>query len=833
MPCKLANSLRAIVLLIAYFVIANQLVAQSGEGALQIPIFSQDAGWVSPNTEVSLTHPSQDVTLIYTIDGSTPSLDHIGGQSYSYYNQYRETVIHSNGSLLKGEFESQLYQKPIKLDNLFDRANKISEISSTYHYQPDYLPRYSVPKVVTIRAAAYLNGLYSDVVTYTYFQQDSEIPQTNAKLIALSIDDDKLFDVEKGVYVAGRDFIDWRKEDLLTPASPTSPANYNRRGKEYESVLTLEFYDAVTGQKELEQNLGFRIQGQSTRVQPQKSLKLYARKEYGKARIKYPLFQQDTLHEYKRIVLRSVNTYRISDAFYSAMVSHLPIDQSAYEPAIVYINGEYYGLFDLREKLGKHYIEKKYGVDRDQIDLLYNKNKVDEGDAEHYLAILGFVDRNPMQDERNFKEVEKVIDTDNLIDYQVAQNFSGNTDWPHKNIDYWRARVDYKSNAPYGQDGKWRWILSDLDYAFGLVDKFDCTINNFDRAIGQGQEWYQTLLYNLLENDNFKNRFINRYADLLNTSFQRDRLQAILQERVIAIEPFISQHVKRWRVGSTFPKRVETIQDFISCRGDEVFSQLKSFFKAGNMYKVELDIADRDQPNYIKINSIELNENTVGVNAHPYPWQGLYFENVPITVSAVAVRGYVFSHWEGMPEGTPQTFTTSPQSNLKPIAHFREALYPQFLAQYQSSSGGYLVGEKEQLIEQFSSATPVHAIPDEGYEFMGWSDGSTQNPRIDTNVQQDITVQAIFETISAIELQKQNIFVSPNPSHGEFSVNLLDWDKSVARYKVYNLHGSLLKEGKVPDSHFTLDIFSFQSGSYMLVVEYKKGKWKTVKLIKR
>jgi hypothetical protein len=118
------------------------------------------------------------------------------------------------------------------------------------------------------------------------------------------------------------------------------------------------------------------------------------------------------------------------------------LDIQAYRPTVVFINGEYWGIKNLRERIDQHYIGRRFGVDPDNIDLLTRDNEVKEGDNEHYNQMIEFVSGNDMGVESNYRQVLEMMDVDNYLDYYSAQVYYANTDWPANNIDFWRLRLN-------------------------------------------------------------------------------------------------------------------------------------------------------------------------------------------------------------------------------------------------------------------------------------------------------------------------------------------------------------------------------------------------------
>ncbi|NLK40759.1 MAG: DUF1080 domain-containing protein, partial [Planctomycetes bacterium] len=504
--------------------------------------------------------------------------------------------------------------------------------------------------VNVIRARACKNGyIPSETADSTYFLQSQALPHT-VPVINLTFQEPDFFGYEKGIYVAGQN-----RDQIGVP-------NYELRGFSWERPASFTLF-GTDGTVLLEQNIGVRIHGGWTRNLPQKSLRLYARAGYGESEFDYPIFSDHAADRFKRLVLRNSGNDNAQtffrDAMMQALVSHLPIDTQAYQPAAVYFNGQYWGLHNIRERYDKYYLHYKYGLDPDDVDILeilanVRGHQVKQGDAFHYDQTLNYIEANGLSDPVHYAYIQTRIDTDNFIDNNVCNIYFNNTDWPGNNNDWWRKHTDaYEPGAPYGHDGRWRWMLFDTDFGFGQAGGYADNTLAYATAVSDAwnnPQWATYLLRKLLENDTFKKDFINRYADLLNTAFLPARVVAVIDRCQQAIAAEMPAHIARWgRPGSIgdWNYHVNVTRDFANRRPDYARSHLRSYFGLGQDRQLTLDVADRTH-GFIRVNRTDINAQTPGVNPQePYPWSGLYFEDVPITVTAVPAPGYRFSHWQG------------------------------------------------------------------------------------------------------------------------------------------------------------------------------------------
>ncbi len=657
------------------------------EGApdeLSTPEFSVTSGFYNEGFTLTISHPDPEVTILYSLDGSEPKLENLGGKSYLYKNQYQELPGQESGELLEESFSTLLYTNPIEIIDRSELLNKIASISSTVNYSPYYIPTSPIFKGTVIRAKAVKEGtISSETVTSTYFISPDESNRYSLPVVSICLDEDTFFDYENGIYVAGKDFDDWRLENPDVIGDFNSNANYKRSGDDTEKKGNFSYF--IDGNQVINQDLGIRINGGTSRGLPNKSLRLYARAEYGKSTFDYPFFGNLSDTRFKRLILRNsgndayLTCFR--DAFIQSAVNHLNFDTQAYQPTVVFLNSEYWGLLNLRERFDKHYFDRVYGIHETELDFLEsNGYLIKEGDNNHYISMLNFIANNSLSQNENYEYITTQLDAENFIDYYASEIYIRNTDWPGNNIEFFRKKTDsYEPSAPYGQDGRWRWVLKDTDFGFGGEGgDISFTHNTLDFATQEnGQEWpnpeWSTfLLRNLLENQNFKNQFINRFADLMNTTFKPDRLLGIIDQMQNNLAPEINEHIERWKhIGSQeqWNTNVEVMKTFALQRPAYQRNHIREKFNISENINTYLYVSSPEH-GYIKINTIEILSTTPGVPENPYPWTGIYFKSIPITLKAIPKPGFVFSHWTGASNSSEDEITLVPETNFQLTAHF-------------------------------------------------------------------------------------------------------------------------------------------------------------------
>jgi uncharacterized repeat protein (TIGR02543 family) len=605
--------------------------------------FSSPPGFYSRNVSLVLSHPDNQAIIYYTLDGSVPTTS------------------------------SLRYVSPIIIADRSEEENNHSMIPTNLitGWRGWLEPEGKVAKSTIIRAMAVKQGVNSQVSSGTWFVFPQGEDRYSLDVISIITGHDNLFSDATGIYVPG---------DTHRPGSPQT-GNYAQRGIEWERPASIEFFgDDFTFQ----QDIGIRIHGGWTRRDPIKSLRLYARSDYGVSRFNYQIFPELPYTNYNRLLLRqSGNDFAVTlfrDAVAQSLVSHLDLDIMAYRPTIVFINGEYWGIKNLRERYDRHYLERVYGVDPDNIDLLTGQNEVTEGDNIHYNQMISFVTANDLSNDARFNQVARMMDINNYLDYYSAQVYYQNNDWPQNNIDYWRLKVDYDDRAPKGHDGRWRWMLYDVDRALGLLWDYDYRFNMIEyitnRFLEDGREWPNLLFRNLLENENFRHSFINRIADHLNTAFLPSRVLSEIDRFAQRIEPEIDEHTRRWRYPESkneWESLVERLRTNAANRPEYVRKHVMEHFGIGKMVNISLS-SESHEHGYIRINSIDITPATPGVPLDPYPWTGIYFQGIPVTLEAIAAEGYTFSHWTGT--GTTgvnqndRVLKITPEGDITLEAHF-------------------------------------------------------------------------------------------------------------------------------------------------------------------
>lgn len=506
---------------------------------------------------------------------------------------------------------------------------------------------YSEPFVFTkntvLRARIfYPNYIPSKVYSRTYITEKTH----NLPIVTLVTNPDNFFDAHEGIYVFG-------PEENYDSDFPFHGANF---WQDWERDIHFSFYEA-NGDFGVAFDGGVKIFGGSSRVWDQKSLSIFARNRYGADEIDYPLFSSLTYDSFQAIVLRnSGNDWmraNMRDVVGTSLMQGSSLEFQAYRPVAVYLNGEYWGFYNIREKINEHFLDQKIDVKKSKINLLEGNSEVIFGSNDEYIEVIDFLDTNNLNNPENYTYVSSKIDIDNFIAYQVAQIYFDNRDWPGNNIKYW--------NSP---STKWRWILFDTDFGWGLKNSSDYSVNSLSYALGDPVDaytnnlappWSTKLLRKLIENDGFRNKFINRFADEFNHRFVADSVSDHIDMIAGSIATEMDNHFNRWygsyesnifNVGGVIPwtDRVEVLKKFAQNRIRYLTDDIINNFQLTGTYKLEVNFSD------YKHGRVLVNGRLISLNS----WVGTYFNNIPITITAVPKEGYKFSHWEGIIQTTEE-----------------------------------------------------------------------------------------------------------------------------------------------------------------------------------
>ena len=482
--------------------------------------------------------------------------------------------------------------------------------------------------------------------SYSYFiNEDPYLP-----VVSLIFEPGAFFDNDSGMYVMGSD---------ASQSFPHFGANF---WEDWERQVHLEYFEDGNDLS-YAAAAGAKIFGGWSRGNPQRSISLFARGRYGTSKFDYPFFPELDVDDFEAVVLRNAgNDWNMSgyrDGFMTGLVADRDIDKQAFQPVEVYFNGEYWGIYNLREKVNEHFIASHHDLDNDEIDLLgLDGSEVIHGENDHYLDLIDYVNTHALNSDLDFEYIEERVDLNNFIDYQLSQIYFDNQDWPGNNIKFWRSRLP---------GGKWRWILYDTDFGFSIWSSNNYIRNTLEFATdpnGPGwpnPPWSTLLLRKFLTNPGFKQDFILTACDLLNQPFEYEKVEAALNKHQQWLLLSLPDHIARWNhINITNWYNEGIIMDnFALNRPYYMRNHFRNKFTLGADSDLQVNV-EPEGAGMVRVHSIV---------PESYPWVGTYFSTVPLDVRAIALPGYQFSHWEGVP-GENVDLTISLLSNVDLTAVF-------------------------------------------------------------------------------------------------------------------------------------------------------------------
>ncbi len=420
--------------------------------------------------------------------------------------------------------------------------------------------------------------------------------KTGFKVVSLHIDDDHLFDPITGLYERGP------RAKFDTIEQVYIGANYV---KKWERDCHVEIFDQH-GQRIVNQAAGLRIFGGMSRHYPEKSLRLIARKSHGEPTFDADVFGQGA-KPYKHLVLRhSGNDYRalrFKDAFLTALAAKAGLDVQASSPSHLYVNSEYWGIYNIREKINQHFLANNYNIQHQSVDILQGSQTVQEGSKEDYVALRNYVSQHPLSDEEHYRWVQQRMDTRSFINFWIHQIHFANHD-ARGNIRFWKSDE---------LDGKFRWILYDTDLAFIPSMVRENTLADFTSSTmtdWYNPRWATMMLRNLLENETFHQEFILQATLLLNTTLGTKQVESVIDQFRALYEPEMPHHFQNRRAfqsrqGSLddWYREIEKLRAFAQKRPPHIYAHLKKSLGLKTLYQLDIEIINPS------CGAVHLNEN--------------------------------------------------------------------------------------------------------------------------------------------------------------------------------------------------------------------------------
>jgi len=379
------------------------------------------------------------------------------------------------------------------------------------------------------------------------------------------------------------------------------------------------------------------------------SLRLLSRTRYGNSWFDYSFFNEEGPDKFKRLILRNSGNDNVNHAttnthFRDPLIQRMgklsnkqPMVSES-RPVNVYLNGNYHGLFNLREREDRYYIESHTGITENydfiELEFGYSGNlHIIEGSYENFRNLLSFVDTTgDMSLDSDYNMVKEMVDLDNFTDYWITEVFVGNYDWLSNNIKFWKA-----------ENGKWQWLYWDTDHGLGLVyssygeaawNTLHWSLTFSDRAWADG--YNNILIRNLLKNEGYKEFFIKRFTQLLATSFHPDNSLLLLDSMKTLYREDMKTHVQHWgRSISNWENATQIVEDYLIHRPDEVLGHIQDFFGLQNPVEVSLRV---EPPGAGTI-------NFSGLEISSLPVKGEFFPGISYELQYESIPGFELDKW--------------------------------------------------------------------------------------------------------------------------------------------------------------------------------------------
>lgn len=677
---------------------------QTGDAEISVfaPKFSQESGFYASGFDLTLS-AAAGCTVYYTTDGSDPTVN------------------------------SERYTAPISIYDKSSEANVYAAVTDIAQgYQPPSSP---VDKAMIVRAIAVDgSGNVSNIATNSYFigytQNDIAM---NMRVISLVSDPDNLFDYEKGIYVYGKTYDDWRSSPDYNPMAQSWEwqGNCTQSGRAWERPAHMTVFE--NGEAAYSAEIGIRIHGGATRSSAQKSFNLYARLDYGAREIAYDFFdgalrdlKGKKIKTFDKLSLRNGGNddkTKIRDRLNQEMVQDRAYGTQAQTECIVFLDGEFWGTYNIVEKLDDTYISDHYDVKKSSVCMV-KTDELEEGTQQgwaDYEALKSLAKSGNFANDSDYQKLASMMDLHSFADYMATEVILGNSDFGTNNYALWKTEtVDPEKQYA---DGKWRFILFDTEYGQGLYNQSDANANilqSLQQMANQG-EWLPKLFIALMNNDAFLQDFLICYYDQCNENFSADRVRTRLAELKTLYQPSLAATIDRfswanngfggWGGGwggpgqnqqgdaaaSTFTSDLNSAESFWQSR-DTRAKQLMLQWLGGRISQ-QLVTVNIESEKPLQFNTLELAGDT---------WSGSYPKDVVCSLTA----GAGFEQWEitgaeltdGKPTDSAISFLPSAQT-----VHIK-AIY---------GEGVYTAADAKALLNHLLTKKPFSADAATGYDLDG------------------------------------------------------------------------------------------------------------------
>ncbi len=486
---------------------------------------------------------------------------------------------------------------------------------------PAYSSAISISSTKTIRARVFASGyLPSPTITNSYFINEN----VSLPVFTITTDSLNLWDYNTGIYVLGPN---------AETVSPYKGANF---WQDWQKPATIEYYDKNKN-RILRFDGEIEIYGNYSRAKAQKSFEIKLSDKYGTSEVNYSLLPDKSyITQFDDIVLRNSGTdwnkVHFRDALMERIMKNTNSGYLAAEPIVMFLNGEFWGVYTIHENHDDNWMDYNYGLKKSEIDYIKEDGSsitVKEGSDASFWTMFNYATTQTASTQQYYDYMNTVLDIKNYTDYFIAETYYNNGDW----IGDWTNNIKmWRPNAP---GSKWRYLLYDTDFGFGLQG----SVNDDRLAIARNPAAYSNsseMFDAMLGNPTFKRYFINRYADLINTNYLPANVNSVIHEFQDIMSPDMPEHFAKWGSNmSTWQSNINGVMSFANSRPTIMRDYIRSDF--GLTSKVTLTL----QVSPAGAGRIEIST----ITPTSYPWSGIYFNGNPVTITAIPNPGYSFDHW--------------------------------------------------------------------------------------------------------------------------------------------------------------------------------------------
>ena len=611
------------------------------------PSFSRISGFYPDDFKLKLTS-EENTTIYYTLDSTDPRTSPTSKEFKDYI------LIYDKSS------------EPNKYSSIGTNDSSPVSITSNMKYT---VPSYPVDKAMIVRAVSKNSkNEFSDIITKTYFvTNDLLIKYQDLTVISIVTNPENLFDPDIGIYVTGTRYQEelekakaegnnnrWRRPQF---------SNFNMRGKEWEREAFVTIFEK--GEINVQQNMGIRIKGAYTRNNPGKSFNIYAKEKYGKSKIKTDLLKDNydingkLITSYKSLSLRNIyDEGRLRDEFgRDLFYMREGLTSTNMKNAVLFLDGEYWGFYLIQEKIDNDFISKNYLIPSDNV-VLAKANKIEDGPEEEFLNFNYFCGNYSNKDvskDEIYSEIKNYIDINSFIELFATGIYISNLDWPGNNDGEWKYFGEPIEGNKYS-DGKWRFIIYDLDYSMGAdffspgspeIDNFDLIAKNRRNRIAP----INIFLSLIKNNSEFQNKFVNTICDYANGIYTKEIINDLIEKYREECTDLVAYSQLRWSglnyfsifegyafYKTNYYKKLDSLRDYFEKRPKFIFQYMKNFMELeGEPVDLTIEIIGRGK---VKVNSIVPKiENK--------EWIGKYFSKIPVVIKAIPDDGFNFKEWNG------------------------------------------------------------------------------------------------------------------------------------------------------------------------------------------